>query len=528
MIPRPYQTQAANAILEALEAGKKPIGCLPTGSGKSLIAAMVVSQRPGRTLVISHRKELLQQDMDALYRWDPTVSAGIYSAGMGRRDTREQVIFGGVASIYKRLSELQIAGQFQTVLIDEVHATPFIGSDAVLYTTCLSQLPLAGRCGLTATPYRLDGGSIYEGENAWFDTLAIQITASELVQEGYLSPLVSVGMQERIETDGIKVRQGDFVTTELSQIACDADLVEKAITELLYRARARHHVLLFAVDVAHGELINSTLREIGEDAYLLTGQTPADERAELLARFKAGEIRWLINIGVLTTGFDAPICDCIAVMRPTCSKSLHVQMLGRGMRIHESKARAGCLILDFAGNIDRHGALDGLIESYKRLPTAKEKKEEKERTEEARERQQRQLNHGRVASILDPMTGLPLEMQEVQVHRVAYSLTPAKQRPGKMNLLATYFCEHGIKVRQWICVEYEGRPRYHAEQWFFRRGLKAPTDADAAIDLAEASAPTPESISIVQETVGERQFPKIILEHFAPVQAELLESEETA
>lgn len=502
---RDYQQQAVDSTLTALQAGLDPVVSLPTGSGKSLVAAAIARQTPGRVLVLSHVKELLQQDEASLNAYAPEIQTGVYSAGLNRRETDAQVTFAGVASIYQRMEELQAAGPIAVIMIDEAHRIAPRHQNGILYRQCLDALPHARRVGLTATPYRLDSGQLHEGDGAWFNHLSIHIPPSDLVQSGYLSPLVGVGAAHRMnpEAAGVHMRAGEFVTSELSQIACEEILIQSTIQELLRLSQGRQHGLIFAIDVAHVEAITAELVRLGEDVDSITGATPAEERADRIVRFKAGSLRWLVNCNVLTTGFDAPDTDVLVLLRPTASKSLHVQMLGRGMRLANGKK--DCLVLDFAGNIRRHGSLDHLAD-YTSLPTPEEEKRKAEMTRTAR---QRQIEHSPRALAGDPMTGGVVN-EEWRVLAVNYAMSPSKKYPDKINVRVTYRCEGGQRVNQWLCVEYPGGARWHAQQWFQRRGLLMPAQAIDACDLAR-SAIKPDSISVYFEG----QWPRVAVEHFA-------------
>lgn len=506
---RTYQQEAVSAALYSLNRGNNPVVSLPTGSGKSLVAAAICAQRPGRTLVLSHRKELLIQDQEALYRYAPEIDSGIYSAGLGRRDTHQRVIFGGVASVYKKLPELQLTGQFETVLIDEAHLVAPMG-EGIMYRTCLDSLPLAGLCGLTATPYRLDSGKLHEGEGAWFDDLCIHIKPSELIPE-YLSPLVGVGSNAVIDTSGVKIRQGDFIVSELSESACDNDLIKRTVQEMISLSAGRNHILVFCIDIDHANAILDGLSSKGEIPKIVTGQTAANERADILQEFKKGNLRWLINVGVLTTGFDAPLVDCIAMIRPTMSKSLYVQIMGRGMRKAEGKT--DCIVLDFAGNIQRHGSLD-MLQKYRESDREKKAAEKKRRNESERERREKEYRHDTTSSggTLFGDDDEPF-LEEKRVIDMGFYWEYSRKYQDKKNIVVNYRLDDNSMVKQWLCVQYPGYGSWPAQKWFKRRGLIMPTDPDAAIELARKSK-RPVSVSVTFDG----RYQNLKTEHFPVVE----------
>ena len=500
---RPYQEEAILAGLSALDSGLNPIISLPTGAGKSLcLAAICKTYREAsrRVLVVSHRKELLEQDAAALATLDPSISSGIYSAGLARRDVEQPVIFGGVQSIYSRMAELQQAGAFGLIIVDECHLIP---RDAeTMYGSVFREVPHAHRLGLTATPYRLDSGLLHEGPGAMFDTMAIHIEPSRLVPD-YLSPLVGVGTDQRMSVAGVASARGDFITRELEESAMDADLIRHTVTEMIRLGYDRHHWLVFCITVAHAEAVRTELEQQGVPCSLLTGETPKEERAALITDFKAGTVRVLVNVLVLTTGFDAPITDCLVMLRPTQSKGLWVQCLGRGMR--KSPEKKNCRVLDFAGNIARHGSIDYFAEY---LPSNREKQEQTEK--EARAAQARKIMHDTHAAWGDPM-GASTPLEEYHVISAQYFAQPSKKVPGATNIVVTYRCVEGT-IRQWICPEYPTGARWHAQQWFRRRGVGLPTTTTEAMRSIRA---LPVPLSLTTQMKG--TFRAILVEHWADV-----------
>lgn len=332
----------------------------PTGSGKSwIIAALcedVLRRWPEtrRILVLSHVKELLQQDADKITKAWPEAPIGVYSAGLGSRRI-ERITVAGIQSVYRRAAEL---APVDVVIVDEAH---LINSRAVgIYRRLLDDLidddghgPRV--IGLTATPYRLGQGMITEGDEALFAGLVEPVTITELVDRGFLSPLRSKLTETELNINGVHMRGGEFIESELAA-AVDTDDANASIArEIVARADGRRSWLVFCAGVNHAEHMRDALRAQGITADVVTGKTPKDERAAILDAYKHGEIRALTNANVLTTGFDAPETDLLAFLRPTMSPGLYVQMAGRGMRPAEGKT--DCLVLDFAGNVSRHGPI---------------------------------------------------------------------------------------------------------------------------------------------------------------------------
>jgi len=508
---RPYQQEAVDSILEALQAGKHPVCSLPTGSGKSLCIADLCHRLKGRVLVVTHRKELISQNERAAGLIDDR-SIGAYSAGLGRRDIDSRVIFGGIQSVYNHIDQLQGQGKFRYVIWDEVHHGVSRPSEPSMATTLFNACPDAQRIGMTATPYRLRDGQIWAPKDAWFDTLAIHKTIYELTDQGYLCRLVGVQTAARPDLSHVRTRGGDFALGDLSQASCEESVVSAACDEILHLAPDRSHIMLFCVDRAHAQIVAEALRERGGAPEIILGNTPTDERDDILHRFKGGRIRYLINVSVLTTGFDSPNVDCVGILRATQSKSLLVQMAGRGCRLHQSKQN--CLILDAGDNLRRHMPIDGITKMMRSPLLAEQEKEEKEREEAEREKQRQARHEALVAKGIDPLSlNNPDDYTLLLVTDCTYSLKTAKKYPTRRNLLVSYKCltPSGGKrsVTQFVLLDYPGRPGLEAAAWFARRGLVKPIRAGSALSMAW-NAPIPTEIIVAKKD----RWDHIIMEHF--------------
>lgn len=365
MILRPYQAEAVEAVYRALrERNDNPCVVIPTAGGKTPVMAQVckdaVGRWGGRVLILAHVKELLEQAVDKLYKMAPelTMQVGVYSAGLGARDTEHPIIVAGIQSAYRHACDL---GRFDLIIIDEAHMIPPDGEG--MYRTFLSEAqvvnPDVRLIGLTATPYRMTTGQIC-GEDNLLQHVCFSIGIRELIVQGHLCPLRSKAGLQKVDTSGLHLRGGEFVASEVEALMDDAALVKSAVGEILeYTRGKRHSTLVFASGVEHGRHVQAEIEAMtGGDCGAVFGDTPALERAAMLERFRAGGLAYLVNCQVLTTGFDAPNIDCIALLRPTNSPGLYYQMVGRGFRIDEGKA--DCLVLDFGGNIMRHGPVDVL------------------------------------------------------------------------------------------------------------------------------------------------------------------------
>ena len=359
---RPYQQEAVNSIFGYWSnGGGDPLIDMATGTGKSLVVAAtarkLVEEFDARVLMLVHVKELVQQNAQALLRAWPGAPLGINSAGLGRRDKRSQILFASVQSVARESA--QTLGKFDVVLIDEAHLVPHDGDGQ--YRKLIGKLredtPDLRVVGFTATPYRLGSGLLY-GDQSSFNDLIYSYGISEGVRDGYLSPLTSLLGSVEIDVSGVAKRGGEFLPQALNAAARKSSVIEQSCADMVARLKDRRAWLAFCSGVEHAQEVADQIAGLGIVSACVTGDTPNFERDRILRQFKAGEIQCLTNANVLTTGFDAPIVDAIALMRPTLSTGLYVQMLGRGTRLYDGKKN--CLVLDYAGNVRRHGPVDAI------------------------------------------------------------------------------------------------------------------------------------------------------------------------
>ena len=365
---RAYQQRAHDAVITHI---KKSI-CTAlieavTAAGKSHIIAAVAQSiyemSNGKSvLCLAPSKELVEQNREKyLATGNP---ASMYSASAGRKCLKHPVVFGTPLTVKNATDK--IAKNIAAVIIDEAHGlTPTIKKiidELRVYNPNLRVI------GFTATPYRLTSGYIYEiddkGEpveeanNPYFKYLLTRITGHELIELGYITKPIIGDNVDSYDTKNITInRMGNFVQSELDKATLGKGrLTSRIIADIVEKAQGRRGVMIFASSVKHAkECMESLPHGLSE---IVTGDTPKKEREKTLKRFKAGEIKYLVNVSVLTTGFDAPNVDTIALLRPTESVALLQQCIGRGLRLLEGKTE--CLVLDYAGNIEKH-APDGDI-----------------------------------------------------------------------------------------------------------------------------------------------------------------------
>ena len=359
---RDYQRAAIDGLYEYWAKGKgdHPLIVAPTGSGKTAIIAQLVkdamSYPDTRVMVLTHVKELLEQGADGLLRMYPEADFGFYSAGIGQKTTRHPITFAGIQSVWEKAHEFIPAPDL--ILIDEAHMLP--RNSNTRYAKFIADMqvcnPLVKVVGLTATPYRLDSGELHKGKGALFDGIAYDIPVADLMEKGWLSPVISKCGKREIDLSGVKKRGGEFIEADLARAASDPELVAATVDEIVTLGADRHGWLVFSSGVEHAKMIAEGIEAHGHSVGVVTGDLCSKERAQTLADFKAGRVRCIVNCNVLTTGFDAPNVDLVAIVRATESTGLYVQIVGRGTRLHPGKT--DCLILDYGGNVQRHGFID--------------------------------------------------------------------------------------------------------------------------------------------------------------------------
>lgn len=361
---RPYQRESIDALYEHWqEGGGNGLIVIPTGGGKSLIIATLLREIMTtwplmRVGMVTHSKELISQNFSELIKVWPQAPAGIYSAGIGRRDTRHPILFCGVQSVWNKTD---LIGRFDLLLIDEAHLIS--RSASTMYGKFLDALkqrqPDLRIVGLTATPYRLDSGRLDKGPDRLFDKIVYEANVADLIADGYLSPLISKATHAEISTEGVHRRGGEFIPGELEAAAMAGDLVERAAAEIVARGATRRAWLAFCTGVDHATAVRDAIRRHGISAEAIDGGMPAKERDGIIQSFRHGGIRCLTSVNVLSIGFNVPHVDMVALLRPTESTGLYIQQVGRGFRRAPGKENA--LILDFAGNVRKHGPVDAVL-----------------------------------------------------------------------------------------------------------------------------------------------------------------------
>lgn len=509
---RNYQQQALDTLWEWVARNPgNPALVLPTGAGKSPLMAAIARQAceqwGARVGIVAHVQELIEQNFDKLRRLWPEADAGIYAAGLRRRDRFNRVLFLQIQSVAKRAHEL---GAFDLLLIDEAHRIPLKSEG--LYRQFIADLrrfnPDMRVVGLTATPYRLQGAAVPVcGPEHVLNEVAFEARIPDLIADGYLSRLVSRA-GELPSLEGVHTRGGEYVEAELAERMDDAGLIARTCDDLVARAASRRAWIVFCVNVSHAEHVRDALAARGIAAGLVHGGTPKGERAALVEAFQRGDLRAMVNVNVLSEGFDAPHIDCVAMLRPTKSPGLYYQQVGRGLRLADGKA--DCLVLDYAGNVLEHGPVDEI--RVVRKPRSEAAVVQTTRTKECPQCEAHLPLGARVCQHcgfvftsgapehLDRPVDAPIlaservrDVREFDVSSIQYS---RHAKPGKpVSLRVTYQC--GLRhFHEWVCLEHSGYARTKALTWWAARTKETPPrTVDEALAVAYG-LPTPARITV--------------------------------
>lgn len=376
-----YQADAVDSVFAWWAAGRiheDPLIIMPTGSGKTivfstLIKRLLTSYHDVSILVLAHRQKLISQAEQKLLTVWPDAPVGIYAASLKRREIRK-ITIASRDSIVHALDDI---GQFTFVIIDEAHRIS-TQANTGQYQKLISALRKRYRhlvvIGFTATPFRADyyqdqdalsgkktqkRTKLIYGEGKLFAGVCYQAHVLDLIQCGYLSVIKSIKPETgQINTDNLKVTTGDFNESELEKHAMECGLIQAQVEEWILNAyaRGRKSSVFFCVSIVHAQEVTEVLKQQAIDARIVHGKMKQHEHTEVLTAFDRGEFPALVSVEMLIEGWDCPRVDCVVLLRATRSLVFYHQMVGRGLRLFHCKQ--DCFVMDFGGNIERHGPID--------------------------------------------------------------------------------------------------------------------------------------------------------------------------
>ena len=494
MILRPYQSRTVDDLFKWWtinhSAADTPLLVLPTAAGKSVICAEIVrrmyEQWPDhqpRTVVLVPSKELAEQNADKLVRLLPdNIKVGFVSASLGKKQFDADVIVATIGSIAK---SAHLLGNIKAVIIDECHLVSNKDSEVGMYRKFLQSL---GRIchfrtvGMTATAFRGNQVWLTDGDNPLFTGVASNVTMREMLDAGFIAPLVppAGALTTRIDASGVGISNGDYKIGELSEVV--DDYLNDVAIESAKLGRDRAKWIAFTPSVANAESLANKLHQQGIESAVVCGETPKADRERLIAQFRRGEIRCLVTVLALSVGFDVPDVDCIIWCRPTKSPVLYVQGMGRGVRIHPGKV--DCLVLDFTDTVERMGPVDTIkgraMKSGKGDAPYCICPECGERNHAAAldcihcgahikdpEPPVLDATASRAALLSSQVIKVPEPVVWHDVHRVEYAV---HQKEGKPDSLRVDYFGDIFKIgSEWVCPFHDGFAKSKSSLWFKKR-----------------------------------------------------------
>ena len=480
IVLRHYQAEVTPAMVKYFKKnpGKHGLVALPTGSGKTYCIADLIQHCDKhwgtKIIVLSHVKEILEQNHKSLSNYlDKDI--GLNSSMLGRREVRN-ITVAGIQSVFRTP---ELFKDFNLVIVDEAHLISM--EEGTMYQKFFAGIGKHVCVGFTATPYRLGSGYIY-GKDAMFDDLVVDWTTrnkyNQLVEEGYLAKLTAKRTELEMDLKGIKLLGGDFNEKQLSERFDRDNVTNEAIKEILAAGKERKKWLIFAIDISHAEHIAEVLIRNGIPTAPVHSRMNESgfDRQRSIQGLKDGTYRCVVNVNILTTGFDDPGIDFIAMLRPTNSPVLHVQSFGRGSRISEDKP--DCLILDFAGNTDRLGPINDVV--IKKKGKGKEGGEPITKTCPGCNSilppavrvcpdcgHKFVFEHNINAHATDSAIISDGKHHWIKIDRVEYELN---QKIGAPSTVKVVYHSGKIKINEWICVEHKGYAKHKADHWVKYRG----------------------------------------------------------
>lgn len=353
---RTYQRESIDLSVDFLNGNstENALVILPTGSGKSVVIAKILEPLEGKTIVLQPSKEILEQNYDKFSNYG---KASIYSASAGEKRI-DKVTFCTIGSV---INKKHLFKGLSNILIDECH---LVNSDAGMYNEFIKAFPKAKVLGLTATPYRLE--TTATGPQLTFLTRSIPRIFSKvlyyvqndvLFNAGYLAELEYYNF-DVIDRSKLQVNSSgiDFTQTSLRRYYKSIDMPSRIVKNALTILSKRKNLLIFCALIEEANVVHKRI----PGSAILTGETKKEERERILSLFKKGTIKCLINVGVLTTGFDYPALEAVLMARSTMSLSLYYQIVGRVMRIFtyaDGTMKKGWFV-DMGGNINFFGKIE--------------------------------------------------------------------------------------------------------------------------------------------------------------------------
>ncbi|AZF88113.1 ResIII [Microcystis phage Me-ZS1] len=557
MKPRDYQLFAVDALMhwfsEVQDPERNPLIAMPTGTGKSLVIAEFLRRTyatwpRSRVWMLTHVKELVSQNADKLLRMWPTAPLGILSAGLGRYDESQPILFAGIATLAGRLDDLPTP---DLILIDEAHMLS--PKESSRYQVVIAKVrdknPHVRVIGLSATIFRMSRGmltepirvkneaGVYVDKYDVFTDVCVDMTQLDVYnwffEQGYLTRLVPKRTNFELDVSDVAVQGDDYNQKQLQECVDKEEITRAALKEAVAVSEDRYRWLVFASGIEHAMHVAEVLNEMGVTARAVHSKMKDTDRDATLADHQAGRFVALVNNGILTTGYDDPHIDNILVLRPTKSSSLWVQILGRGTRplyaegydLSTVEGRLAAIanggkpntqVLDFAANTRRLGPINDPV-----LPRPKGEKGKGPKVAPIRicevcntynhasvrvclncghefPRSNQHTHRAATDELIATKRNEPIMpvLEEFKVDRVTYNV---KEKPGRPDCLqVNYYC--GLRwFKEYVHFEVPGFPYRRAASWWLGRGGRTAvpsTATEAQSRLQELSIPKTITVAV--------------------------------
>lgn len=367
---RKYQKYASDRGYEALTKSRPQpfLMVLGTGAGKSIVIADMVHRLNDNVLVLQPSKELVAQNYEKMMAYEPDFEVGVYCAGLGRKEIK-QVTYATIQSIHRKPEDFML---FRYIIVDECHGVDPAGFDdgtgakrrkqPGMYAKFFEALGTRRICGLTATPYRLEQRYYYQGDEKkytaqlkmlnriypfFFKSIVCLIETDKLIEHGFLSPIV----YRQVQLDGfsslrINSTGQDYDVDSVQEFWENDTRLEKLATVIQKIDAECQRNLVFCSSRLQARRTKAMLEAMVIRAEMVDGETPPKERDALVASYRAGDFKHMLNVGVFTTGFDVPELDSVVLARPTMSLALYYQMVGRGVRLDPARPEKKLRVYD--------------------------------------------------------------------------------------------------------------------------------------------------------------------------------------
>jgi len=339
--PRAYQKEAVEKTLEALHAGERPLVIMATGTGKTVVSSLIISSMIGakkRSLYCAHRDELINQAKRSIQTWADYTS----SVEMANEyaDRHRLSIIASVPTLRGRRLEQFPERHFDLGIVDEAHH-----ATAASYRNIIKRFDSAMWMGQTATPDRAD----QNGLGSIFSTVSYEYPLHKAIKDGHLVPIIGRRIRDfDIDLSQVKINAGDFSPRELEEKVCE---YITPIAKAIKKETEGMSTLIFMPDVRSSALMAEVLNSMGMKADFVSGGTEKAERRQTLYRFHSGELTHLASCNVFLEGFDEPRIQAIVMCRPTSSRVLYTQAVGRGTRLFDGKKHL--LLVEFTYNSEK-------------------------------------------------------------------------------------------------------------------------------------------------------------------------------